>query len=302
MTGVEDIAFMQAALSMTMDTAMSPLGLSVEVTLTNDNTGHHIPTGNPMRHMILVVNALDKEGTPIPLVQGPTLPEWCGDGEDEDDFAGMPGMVFAKVLEDTWSREYPSGAYWNDIRLVSDNRIAAFASDTSTYLFDAVEDQDVMVVASLYYRRAFKKIMEQKGWDVPDMPMKELKIQTAILTPTFPDITITTSSNAVVYGTTDPNHIIIESGAKVELLNFSGQNTIQIQSDSSEFTVSRSGASVTFTGSGGTILKMPATKDTQIISFSDGERYELRIHDNQVKLDNQEITQTSSPIDGAWTG
>ncbi|MBF0200155.1 MAG: carboxypeptidase regulatory-like domain-containing protein [Desulfamplus sp.] len=176
MTGVDDALFMEEALSMDMEAAITSQGLSVQVTLTNDNTGHHVPTGNPMRHMILVVTALGHDGTELPLVNGPILPEWCGLGDDEDDFAGLPGMVYAKVLEDTWSREYPSGAYWNDIRLISDNRIAAYASDKTNYIFDVPIDGNVRVVANLYYRRAFKRIMEQKGWNIPDMTMKEIKI------------------------------------------------------------------------------------------------------------------------------
>ncbi|SLM31977.1 exported hypothetical protein [Desulfamplus magnetovallimortis] len=176
MTGVGDLEFMENALTMDVEANIEEAGLEVSVTLTNDNTGHHIPTGNPMRHMILVVNAFDEDGT-LTLVNGPVIPEWCGDGDNEDDFAGLPGRAYAKVLEDTWSREYPTGSYWNSTKLVSDNRIAAFASDTTEYLFSADLEQDIWISAKLYYRRGFKKIMEQKGWKVPDMLIKESKLR-----------------------------------------------------------------------------------------------------------------------------
>jgi hypothetical protein len=121
---------------------------------------------------------------------------------------------------------------------------------------------------------------------------------TSILTKNVPDITIPTGSDAVVYGTAEPNHIIIGNGARAELINFPGQNTIEMQSDSSAFNVSRSGTVVTFTGSDGTILKIPATIEIQTISFNGDESRVLQIYNNQVKLDDQEITTTAAPIHG----
>jgi hypothetical protein len=118
-----------------------------------------------------------------------------------------------------------------------------------------------------------------------------------ILTSTSPIYVITSGRNEKVYGTSTPNEITLASGANAELINFPGQNAIIIQSGSSFFTVSRSGTVVTFTGSDGTVLKIPATREAQTISFNgDGSRV-LQIHNNQVKLDDQEITTTPAVLD-----
>jgi RNase P/RNase MRP subunit p29 len=90
--------------------------------------------------------------------------------------------------------------------------------------------------------------------------------------------------------------VVLESGAKAELINFPGQNTIQIQSDSSRFSVSRSGTVVLFEGSDGTRLKIPASAEVQTIAFSD-RVMTLTIHTGQVLLDDQVITEAALPVD-----
>jgi hypothetical protein len=84
----------------------------------------------------------------------------------------MPGKVFAKVLEEKWTRIVPTAAYWNPTRVVQDNRIAAFARDSSTYSFSADTPSPITIDVSLLYRRAYKKLMDLKGWNVPDIIME----------------------------------------------------------------------------------------------------------------------------------
>ena len=112
---------------------------------------------------------------------------------------------------------------------------------------------------------------------------------TTVLTNTSPDLTVNPDSDVVVYGTSSSNRIIIEPGARTELMNFSGQNIIQIQAEFELFTISRSGTVVTFMQpSDGTVLKIPATTDKQAIVFSD-RTLTLQINNNQVFLGNQSI-------------
>jgi uncharacterized protein (TIGR02145 family) len=118
---------------------------------------------------------------------------------------------------------------------------------------------------------------------------------TTILSNASPDHTVTSGSDEQVYGTSASNQIVLESGAKAELINFPGQNSIQIQSSLNLFTVSRSGTVVTFQGADGTVLKIPATTDIQIIEFSDIGPLTLSIHNGQVMLGDhpgQVITPT----------
>ena len=122
--------------------------------------------------------------------------------------------------------------------------------------------------------------------DGSDLPV--IQNTALVLTDILPDATITAESAVRVYGTASSNQITLESGAEAELINFPGSNAIIIQSDSSLFTVSRSGATVTFEGSDGTVLKIPATTSVQSIAFTD-QTLMLSIYNNKVMLDDQEI-------------
>jgi len=117
-----------------------------------------------------------------------------------------------------------------------------------------------------------------------------------ILTNASPNHTIAAGTDVRIYGTSASNQIILANRSKAELLNFPGQNSIQFQTGSNLFTVSRSGSVVTFQGSDGTVLKIPATTDAQIISFNGEESRILQIYNNQVMLDDQVIGSGSDPI------
>jgi hypothetical protein len=88
-------------------------------------------------------------------------------------YAGRPGKVYAKVLEEHWTGTVPTGAYWNQTRLISDNRIPAFGEDESSYVFAAPPGGRVNVEVRLLYRRGFYDLMRRKGWKTPDILMEE---------------------------------------------------------------------------------------------------------------------------------
>ena len=56
---------------------------------------------------------------------------------------------------------------------MSDNRLAPFATDRSTYTFAAPDEGVVNVEVTLLFRRAFIELMDQKGWDAPDIIMAQ---------------------------------------------------------------------------------------------------------------------------------
>jgi hypothetical protein len=152
-------------------------GIVVQVDITNDQAGHHVPTDSPLRHLILVVRATDGRGRPLTQAGGPTVPSWCGVGDPEDGcYAGLPGKAFAKVLEELWTGVSPTGAYWNPTRVVSDNRIPALATDSSTYRFDLPSEAPATVRVTLLFRRAFYDLARSKGWDLPDRIMEETTV------------------------------------------------------------------------------------------------------------------------------
>jgi hypothetical protein len=104
---------------------------------------------------------------------GPVLPEWCSSGDPANgNYAGLPGKVFVKLLEEIWTGVSPTAAYWNPTRVVMDTRLGAFKSDVGDFLFIAPDSGDVRVEAILLYRRAYKKLMDLKGWSDPDIVME----------------------------------------------------------------------------------------------------------------------------------
>jgi hypothetical protein len=138
----------------------------VEVSITNDKTGHNVPTDSPLRHLILVVQATDVTSNVLSLHDGPQLPDWTGN------YAGQPGQSYAQILKDEWTGESPTGAFWRPIEVVSDTRLAAMTTDTSRYTFAAPTTGAINVEARLIYRRAFQQLMEWKGWTDPDIVME----------------------------------------------------------------------------------------------------------------------------------
>ncbi len=169
MPGAADENLLQNAVTMTANAEYAGDQLQVEVSITNDQTGHHVPTDAPIRSMILVVEAFDANGQPLPLAQGSVNPAYSGD------LGGLPGKTFAKVLQDDWTGEVPTGAFWRPVTVVEDSRLAALATDTTSYTFDAPAGTATVNVR-LIFRRAFYDLMQQKGWDDPDILMEQAQL------------------------------------------------------------------------------------------------------------------------------
>jgi hypothetical protein len=166
MLGAANEEFLQNAVTMVSDAQRSGDQIQVEVNITNDKTGHDIPTDAPIRSMILVVEALDADGNPLALAEGPVNPDYSGD------YGGTPGKTFAKVLRDNWTGETPTAAFWRPVTIVEDSRLPALATDTTNYIFDAPAGSEVTVNVRLIFRRSFYELMKQKGWTDPDILME----------------------------------------------------------------------------------------------------------------------------------
>jgi hypothetical protein len=172
MPGAYDEQFLQNAVTMTTTARLEAGQVVVDVSITNDKTGHHVPTDAPQRHMILVVAASDAPGRPLALRSGPQLPAWAGN------YAGQPGQTYAKVLQDEWTGETPTAAYWRPVKIVADTRIPAFGTDHSRYTFALpAGSSGATVEARLLFRRTFQKLMEQKGWTDEDVLMEQGRVE-----------------------------------------------------------------------------------------------------------------------------
>lgn len=179
MGGAADEWMLQNSVSMTTTAKVRAGRLLVTVNITNDRVGHHVPTDSPLRHMILVVEAKDPDNQPLPARFGPGLPDWTGN------YAGEQGKVFAKLLQDEWTGEMPTGAYWRPVKLVSDNRIPALETDKSSYSFTLPADfaeGEITIETRLIFRRAYQQLQEWKGWTDPDILMAAETVQLSLPT------------------------------------------------------------------------------------------------------------------------
>jgi hypothetical protein len=177
MPGAADEELLRNAVSMNVRTERQADQLEVTVSITNDQTGHHVPTDSPLRHLILLVRAADGDDRLLIQSEGSTIPEWGGVGDPNGGYyAGLPGKAFAKVLEELWTEVSPSGAYWNPTRVLSDNRLAAFSTDVSSYTFDAPTEGEITIDVTLVFRRAFIELADQKNWDTTDIIMEHERV------------------------------------------------------------------------------------------------------------------------------
>jgi hypothetical protein len=177
MPGARDIDLLQNAVSLSLEAEQLPEGIRVRTKVVNDRTGHHVPTDSPLRHLILLVRAYGSDGSKLSLKAGPVLPEWCGSGNPADGYyAGLPGKAYIKLLEEIWTGVSPTAAYWNPTRVVMDTRLGAFKSDVGEFLFIAPDSGKARIEAILLYRRAYKKLMDLKGWNEPDIVMESAAV------------------------------------------------------------------------------------------------------------------------------
>jgi mono/diheme cytochrome c family protein len=170
MPGAADEDLLQNTAELALDVVVEGGQVTVTVDVTNTMAGHHIPTDSPLRQIFAVVVAEDGSGSALELLDGPTLPEWAGD------LAGTPGVYFAKILREHWTEVEPSGAYWMPTVVVEDTRIPALESSGATYTFAAPASGVVEVSSQLIFRRAFYELMQQKGWQTPDIQMESAVI------------------------------------------------------------------------------------------------------------------------------
>jgi len=160
--------------------AETPNSFDVVVRVTNTQAGHNFPTDSPLRHLILVVTAVDRVGTSLMQIGEGRIPNWAGPGTGSstnlqqrlkqagvENYGGWPGKIFANLLIEEETNVSPGIAYWNETRLASansDNRLRPGVPDDSTYSFSIPDAGDVRIQVTLIYRFAFYDLMIQKEW------------------------------------------------------------------------------------------------------------------------------------------
>lgn len=160
--------FLENAVELSMSLQQEGTSLRVDVAVANTLTGHHVPTGVTVRNMILLVEAWvdgqDPLTNPLTHTGTETIHELGGIGDPAQGYyAGLPGKFFAKVNHDA-NLEGPT--FFTDATGIQfDNRIPALATDETSYSFELPTDGGLVRVRSrLIYRRAFRFLVDAKGW------------------------------------------------------------------------------------------------------------------------------------------
>jgi hypothetical protein len=204
-------------------------------------------------------------------------------------------MVNGTSVDVTWEAVGEAEFYRLEIHDMDGNRLHNLGTTQSAYNIPAgyLKTNSSYQYRITTWRERFDQGIDNSARSVMKVfetaSNQKMDMQGIILTGTDPDVTISLGEIATVYGTSGINEVTLESGASAELIHFPGGNLIEFQSDAALFTVFRSGTVVTFQGSDGTMLKIPATTDEQIIVFNNGDPMVLRIDGNQVMLDDRVI-------------
>jgi hypothetical protein len=160
---------LKTALSMELEGEIKGDTFIVKAYITNTNGGHWVPTGETMRSVMLVLNAVDGNGKPLELKKGSRLPDWTGVGEERGgNYAGLPGTVFARILQDDKGNIHVP--FWRATGIASDTRIRPKKTVTLTYEFALTDpDDEPEVEAKLIYRPVIKPLAKKKNWMVKDV-------------------------------------------------------------------------------------------------------------------------------------
>ena len=166
-----DPTLVRDAAQMSVEAIIEEGKIKVTVKVLNTRAGHKFPTDSPLRHLILVVEATDRNGTALPQVDGPVIPLWGGNGNQPEDYAGRPGEIYANILKDKDTSEAPTVAYWNPTIPAwegSDTRLRPGVIVQSDYFFAIPSNGKASISAKLIYRYAFIDIIRQKKWPLKD--------------------------------------------------------------------------------------------------------------------------------------
>jgi hypothetical protein len=157
--------FLENAVSLTVSAEIVDSKILAEVKITNDRTGHAVPTGVTIRNMVLVVDATrEEDGTALADLGTQHVDALGGVGDPTQGyFAGLPGKVYAKRNVDA---EGKGPVFYTDATGIElDDRILPLATDVTNYSFAVpVGGGTLRVRARLIYRRSFRALVDQKGW------------------------------------------------------------------------------------------------------------------------------------------
>ncbi|MBK7859838.1 MAG: hypothetical protein IPJ65_14685 [Archangiaceae bacterium] len=170
--------FLEGAVTLTLTLSADAGSVAATVRVTNDRTGHHVPTSVTIRNVVLLVEASLPDGGELPLEQGGRVHPLGGFGDGGSRagyYGGRPGKLFAKVNHDAQAR---GPAFFTEAAGITwDNRLPALAADETRYVFAAPAGGAVQVRVRLIYRRSWRALVDAKQWttDGHGLPLEDLE-------------------------------------------------------------------------------------------------------------------------------
>lgn len=157
------LAMLRRCLNVSAILTTEKAGVRAEVTVRANDVGHRVPTGFVDRNLVLVVEALDRNGQSLPLRVGPTLPAAAGEG-----FVGLPGRLYAKLLQDFDGRS--PAPFWQARPEVVDTRLLPGQADRVIFAFP---DATTQVRVRLLHRRFWPEVDAAKSWPRTELMVME---------------------------------------------------------------------------------------------------------------------------------
>ena len=173
--------YLENAVDLNVDVDATDNSLQVNVSVNNNQTGHHVPTGVTVRNMILLVevweDGKDPLTSPLPQINDQIIHDLGGVGTPAQGYyAGLPGKFYAKVNHDSAGN---GPTFFTDATGIEfDSRIPAKESDLTSYQFELPNYQaNIHVRVRLIYRKAFRFLVDAKGWtnDGHGEPLKDVE-------------------------------------------------------------------------------------------------------------------------------
>jgi hypothetical protein len=119
------------------------------------DVGHRLPTGFVDRHLVLVVEGEDRDGRPLMIRSGPTLPAPAG-----TELVGRPGRLYGRVLKD-YNGRGPAPFWLASPDPRPDTRLRPGVADVSTFVFPPGLSR---LHLRVLYRRFWPEVAHIKGW------------------------------------------------------------------------------------------------------------------------------------------
>ena len=128
-------------------------GVQLSVQIRTRRAGHRVPTGFIDRHLLLVVEGYDGQGTKLAALDGPRLPAAA------DDLAGESGQLFAKMLVD--QQGHGPLPFWQPAAAVQDTRLGPEELRIHTFRYPP---GTARFRVRLIHRRFWRAVARQKNW------------------------------------------------------------------------------------------------------------------------------------------